>query len=78
MATTTTTTSGANTVVDEKTSRISGESTTKASLAGTGGAEAEKADMKEVRPYVVARGVELIYLLSEVWFKPRRCLYSRP
>ena len=38
----------------------------------------EKADMKEVRPYVVARGVELIYLLSEVWFKPRRCLYSRP
>ena len=38
----------------------------------------EEADMKEVRPYVVARGVELIYLLSEVWFKPHRCLYSRP
>ena len=38
----------------------------------------EKADMKEVRPDVVARGVELIYLLSEVWCKLCRRIYSSP
>lgn len=38
-------TSGTNTMVDEKTSRNSSDSITKASIAGTGGAE--KADVKE-------------------------------